>query len=556
MTIFFAWLRVALRDLRGDLSHFGVLLACLALGVGAIAAVGSVGEALQAAIARDSRLVLGGDLEGQLSYRRGQRRRARAVRQARHLCRSHRRRRPGAHRRRELVHLDEGRRRQLSAARRGRGRATRRTCRSPSCSRPATASTASSSTASSSTAWGSTSATALEIGDAKFEVRGVLDGLPDQATQGFQIGVPTLTSIEGLTATGLIHPGALARYRYKIAPRSRRHLRRGARSKSAAPSPTPLGRPLADRRDRDPRELLLDLHPLPRDRRPLVAARRRRRRVERRGRLHHRAPALDRDAPQPRRHQRAHPHALPVPDHAADAARHPHRPRPRRGPLADRAADHRQPALDPARCRGPPVVAAAPPPASASSSASPSPSCRSPARNRCKPALLFRVRRRRGRTAGAGAMRSSRASGCRCSSRPPGIDRPRAADHRPARARVLVHRSARSSRSSFCGSPPPASSGSCGGSRRCPTPTSATPSPRSTGPAAPAPAVILSLGLGLALLLLIALIENNLRTQIETQVQADAPSFILTDLFPDEADDLHRSWPRPTSGSRASTRPR
>ena len=69
MTILFAWLRVALRDLRGDLSHFGVLLACLALGVGAIAAVGSVGEALQAAVARDSRLVLGGDLEAQLSYR-------------------------------------------------------------------------------------------------------------------------------------------------------------------------------------------------------------------------------------------------------------------------------------------------------------------------------------------------------------------------------------------------------------------------------------------------------------------------------------------------------
>ena len=116
--------------------------------------------------------------------------------------------------------------------------------------------------------------------------------------------------------------------------------------------------------------------------------------------------------------------------------------------------------------------------------------------------------------------------------------RPRAADHGTARARRSGTPSARSSPSSCCGSPPPASSGSCGASRRCPTPTSATPSRRSTGPAAPAPAVILSLGLGLALLLLIALIENNLRTQIETQVQADAPSFILTDLFPDETEAL------------------
>jgi len=53
-------------------------------------------------------------------------------------------------------------------------------------------------------------------------------------------------------------------------------------------------------------------------------------------------------------------------------------------------------------------------------------------------------------------------------------------------------------------------------------------------PGSQAPAIILSLGLGLALLLLISLIENNLRNQIETQVQAEAPSFILTDLFQDE----------------------
>ena len=98
MTIFFGWLRVALRDLRGDLSHFGVLLACLALGVGAIAAVGSVGEALQAAIARDSRSVLGGDLEGQLSYRPANAEERALFDKLGTLCRSDRRRRPGAHR--------------------------------------------------------------------------------------------------------------------------------------------------------------------------------------------------------------------------------------------------------------------------------------------------------------------------------------------------------------------------------------------------------------------------------------------------------------------------
>ena len=69
MSAFAAWIRVALVDLRGDLRRFGILLACLALGVATIAIVGSVGAALQAALERDARLLLGGDLEAGLSYR-------------------------------------------------------------------------------------------------------------------------------------------------------------------------------------------------------------------------------------------------------------------------------------------------------------------------------------------------------------------------------------------------------------------------------------------------------------------------------------------------------
>src|SRR5690606_34469481 len=63
------WLRVAVTDLRGDVRRFAVLLACLALGVATIAIVGSVGAALQSALTRDARVVLGGDLEARLSWR-------------------------------------------------------------------------------------------------------------------------------------------------------------------------------------------------------------------------------------------------------------------------------------------------------------------------------------------------------------------------------------------------------------------------------------------------------------------------------------------------------
>jgi len=57
------WMRLAIRDLRGDLRRFGVLIACLALGTSVIAAVGSVGESLRAAVDRDAATLLGGDLE-------------------------------------------------------------------------------------------------------------------------------------------------------------------------------------------------------------------------------------------------------------------------------------------------------------------------------------------------------------------------------------------------------------------------------------------------------------------------------------------------------------
>lgn len=64
------WVRIALLDLRGDLRHFTVLLACLALGTLTIAAVGSVGDALQDAIVRDASKLMGGDIEASRSDRR------------------------------------------------------------------------------------------------------------------------------------------------------------------------------------------------------------------------------------------------------------------------------------------------------------------------------------------------------------------------------------------------------------------------------------------------------------------------------------------------------
>ena len=55
-------LRFALRELRGGLHGFYVFILCIALGSMAIAGVGSVAASLTDGLAREGRVILGGDL--------------------------------------------------------------------------------------------------------------------------------------------------------------------------------------------------------------------------------------------------------------------------------------------------------------------------------------------------------------------------------------------------------------------------------------------------------------------------------------------------------------
>jgi putative ABC transport system permease protein len=212
-----AWLRVALVDLRGDLRRFGVLLACLALGVATIAIVGSVGAALQSALNRDARQLLGADLQAGISYRLAEPAERqlfetlgtvaevvqvmgngvigedsvfltlRAVGENYPLVGTvdvGEAQTPGASLQ-ELLTLKDG-------------------------------------------AWGIVADNLLEdrlgvkVGDRftidnqTFELRGIIAGVPDQMTQGFNIGIPTFIAIDALTATNILTPGVLAQYQYKI----------------------------------------------------------------------------------------------------------------------------------------------------------------------------------------------------------------------------------------------------------------------------------------------------------------------------------------------------
>lgn len=62
-------LTIARRELRGGLHGFRIFLACLALGVAAIAAVGTVRAAIEAGLAEDGAALLGGDAVVRFTYR-------------------------------------------------------------------------------------------------------------------------------------------------------------------------------------------------------------------------------------------------------------------------------------------------------------------------------------------------------------------------------------------------------------------------------------------------------------------------------------------------------
>src|SRR3989338_6379060 len=61
--------RIARRELRGGLKGFGVFLACLALGVAAIAGVGMVRSAIEAGLSDQGAVLLGGDAQVEFTYR-------------------------------------------------------------------------------------------------------------------------------------------------------------------------------------------------------------------------------------------------------------------------------------------------------------------------------------------------------------------------------------------------------------------------------------------------------------------------------------------------------
>jgi putative ABC transport system permease protein len=207
-------LRFALRELRGGLRGFYGLILCVALGVGTIAGIGSLADSLADGLAREGRTILGGDLSFGLYHREA----------------------------------DEAERAFLDGAGRVSVAATLRAMARTDDERQALVEVKavdsayplygrvaldpgmplSDALAERDGAFGAVADEALltrldlkageriSLGQAHIEIRAVLQSEPDKLAGGIGFGPRLLVATDALRASGLLQPGSLVRWLYRV----------------------------------------------------------------------------------------------------------------------------------------------------------------------------------------------------------------------------------------------------------------------------------------------------------------------------------------------------
>lgn len=207
-------LRFALREMRGGLRGFYVFIACIALGSMAIAGVGSLAASLADSLSRQGRVILGGDLDFVLVQREASPQ-ERAFLQGRGTLSS-------------VATL-------RAMARPDQGHPTLVEIKSIDAAYPlfgkAVLDPAGELDAALAERDGVYGAAAdptlmarldikpgarLTVGNAKFEIRAALASEPDKLAGGIGFGPRLMVSQEALRATGLIQPGSLVHWHYRL----------------------------------------------------------------------------------------------------------------------------------------------------------------------------------------------------------------------------------------------------------------------------------------------------------------------------------------------------
>src|SRR5215470_7450096 len=207
--------RLARRELRGGLKGFRIFLACLMLGVAVIAAVGSVAASVRGGIAADARTILGGDVELRLLYQPAKPEQLAFFAASAAVSASEEMRamsRPAVGDERALVELKA-----VDAAYPLYGSVELQPAMSLA-----------DALAQRDGRWGAAVdpnllerlglkvGDSLRVGDAAYQIRATIAREPDRGAGIFILGPRLLVADASLAATGLVQPGSLVYYVYRI----------------------------------------------------------------------------------------------------------------------------------------------------------------------------------------------------------------------------------------------------------------------------------------------------------------------------------------------------
>lgn len=208
-------LRLAVRELRGGLKGFYVFLACLALGVAAIAGVGSLSHALRAGLAERGQEILGGDVALRSVHRRaGAAERAflaarGAVSEVATLRAMARTRAPADQTLVELKAVDDAY--PLYGSLALDGDLDLAAALAPqdglfgAVAEPVLLARL-----------GIGVGDTVEVGEVRLRIAAVIAGEPDRLSAGLAFGPRLLVGLDALAASGLVRPGSLMQWHYRV----------------------------------------------------------------------------------------------------------------------------------------------------------------------------------------------------------------------------------------------------------------------------------------------------------------------------------------------------